>query len=203
MERFRGRNDDPGPRYANRSVRQDNGHEGSTSFKGEGGLMTFRSGLAALTVVCVLSPFAIAQQTGRKSYTLRGTVEQVNMDTKRLSVANEPIPGGMGAMTMNYSVEKEEVLGRVKPGDHITAKMYEGEVTLYDIQVVPTSAAPPQAAGARGLRLEELERMALENNPTVAQVQANIRVSAGLARQAGLYPNPTVGYYGDEIRGGY
>jgi cobalt-zinc-cadmium efflux system outer membrane protein len=34
-------------------------------------------------------------------------------------------------------------------------------------------------------------------------VQANLRVAAGLARQAGLYPNPTVGYYGDEIRGGY
>src|SRR5437899_853771 len=53
------------------------------------------------------------------------------------------------------------------------------------------------------LRLEDLERMALANNPTIVQVQANVRVSAGLARQAGLYPNPTVGYYGDEIRGGY
>jgi outer membrane protein, heavy metal efflux system len=45
--------------------------------------------------------------------------------------------------------------------------------------------------------------MALASNPTVAQVQANMRVAAGLARQAGLYPNPTVGYYGDEIRGGF
>jgi len=43
----------------------------------------------------------------------------------------------------------------------------------------------------------------LANNPTVAQVQASLRVAAGLTRQAGLYPNPTVGYYGDEIRGGY
>src|SRR5260370_18105715 len=53
------------------------------------------------------------------------------------------------------------------------------------------------------MRLEELEEMALANNPTVAQAQAKQRGAAGLAKQAGLYPNPTVGYYGDEIRGGY
>src|SRR5437667_8722538 len=45
--------------------------------------------------------------------------------------------------------------------------------------------------------------MELANNPTVAQVRANLRVASGLTRQAGLYPNPTVGYYGDEIRGGH
>jgi cobalt-zinc-cadmium efflux system outer membrane protein len=52
------------------------------------------------------------------------------------------------------------------------------------------------------LSLEELERLALANNPTVSEVQANLRATQGLAKQAGLYPNPTVGYYGDEIRGG-
>jgi cobalt-zinc-cadmium efflux system outer membrane protein len=156
--------------------------------------------VAVLNVVSLLA----AQQNDRKSYTLRGTVGQVNTVTKRLSVANEPIPGGMSAMTMNYSVDKEEVLGRVKPGDHITAKMYEGEMTLYDIQTVPTApAAAPPAAVETGLRLEDLEQIALANNPTIAQVEANVRVSLGLARQVGLYPNPSVGYYGDEIRGGY
>ena len=165
--------------------------------------MKFRMEAAVLAAVCLLTPLAGAQQSDRKSYALRGTVEQVNTTTKRLSVANEPIPGGMGAMTMNYSVDKEEVLGRIKPGDHITAKMYEGDMTLYDVQIVPTSSAAKPAATAPGMRLEDLEQMALANNPTVGQVQANVRVSAGQARQAGLYPNPTVGYYGDEIRGGY
>lgn len=163
--------------------------------------MKFR--IAVLAAVCLLIPLAEAQQSDKKSNTLRGTVEQVNTATKRLTVANEPIPGGMGAMTMNYSVDKEEVLGRVKPGDHITAKMYEGDMTLYDVQVVPVTPAANQVPGAPGMRLEDLEQMALSNNPTLAQVQANVLVSAGQARQAGLYPNPTVGYYGDEMRGGY
>lgn len=75
-------------------------------------------------------------------------------------------------------------------------------MTLYDIQVLPLAATPAEPASA-GLRLEDLERMALTGNPTLAQVQANVRMMAANARQAGLYPNPTVGYYGDEIRGGY
>ena len=165
--------------------------------------MKVRIGFAAVIIFTLLTPLAVAQKPAKKSYTLRGTVEQVDTTSKRLSVFNDPIPGGMGAMSMNYSVDKEEVLKRLKPGDRITAKIYDEDMTLYDLQVVPSAPATAQAATATGLRLEDLERMALENNPTLAQVQANVRVSAGLARQAGFYPNPTVGYYGDEIRGGY
>lgn len=52
------------------------------------------------------------------------------------------------------------------------------------------------------VRLEELEQMALSRNPTLAQAKANVAAAEGAKKQAGLYPNPTVGYYGDEIRGG-
>ncbi len=44
--------------------------------------------------------------------------------------------------------------------------------------------------------------MALANNPTLAQAKAGVRAAAGRTRQAGLWPNPTIGYMGDEIRGG-
>ncbi|HSA93738.1 MAG TPA: TolC family protein [Terriglobales bacterium] len=64
----------------------------------------------------------------------------------------------------------------------------------------------PRAAEAEetgpALMLEELERMALAGNPTLRQASAEVRVAAGRAKQAGLYPNPTVGYLGEEIRGG-
>ncbi len=52
------------------------------------------------------------------------------------------------------------------------------------------------------LTLEQLEQMALANNPTLAQASSEVRAAAGRTRQAGLYPNPTVGYQGEEIRGG-
>ncbi len=53
-----------------------------------------------------------------------------------------------------------------------------------------------------GLALEQLEQMALANNPTLKQATDLVRRSAAQARQVGLYPNPTVGYEGSEIRGG-
>ena len=148
---------------------------------------------------------AYAQQSDKKAFAFRGKVEQVNSATKRLTVHSEPVEGWMGEMRMGFAVDNDAVFDRVKAGDQITAKVYEGDFTLHEVQVVPpgNAAAAPGAATPGGLRLEDLEQMALANNPTVAQVQANMRVAAGLSRQAGLYPNPTVGYYGDEIRGGF
>ena len=52
------------------------------------------------------------------------------------------------------------------------------------------------------LHLEDLEKMGLENNPTLRQADAQVRSTQGRQRQAGLYPNPTVGYQGEQIRGG-
>jgi cobalt-zinc-cadmium efflux system outer membrane protein len=58
------------------------------------------------------------------------------------------------------------------------------------------------APAAPGLTLEQLLQMARTGNPTLGQAQAGIQEAAGRTLQAGLWPNPTVGYSGDEIRGG-
>ena len=52
------------------------------------------------------------------------------------------------------------------------------------------------------IRLEELEQMALASNPTLRQAAAEIGTSKARQLQSGLYPNPRVGYSGEEIRGG-
>ena len=52
------------------------------------------------------------------------------------------------------------------------------------------------------LRLEDLEQMALQHNPTLAQAAARIRAARGRKIQAGLYPNPSVGYTADEVSTG-
>jgi cobalt-zinc-cadmium efflux system outer membrane protein len=49
------------------------------------------------------------------------------------------------------------------------------------------------------LNLTELEQMALQHNPTLVQAGAQIRISRGQALQAGLHPNPEVGYVADQI----
>jgi outer membrane protein, heavy metal efflux system len=62
--------------------------------------------------------------------------------------------------------------------------------------------AQAQAPDQKTITLEELQQMALQNNPTFAQAAANIRAAEGRKQQSGLYPNPTVGYQGEQIRGG-
>ncbi len=49
------------------------------------------------------------------------------------------------------------------------------------------------------LRLEDLERMALEGNPTIGQAQAMVDAAAGRAQQAGLWPNPSFGANGEHV----
>jgi cobalt-zinc-cadmium efflux system outer membrane protein len=66
------------------------------------------------------------------------------------------------------------------------------------------SQTPARAAASdqRTITLEELQQMALQQNPTFAQAAANIRAAEGRKQQSGLYPNPVVGYQGEQIRGG-
>jgi len=49
------------------------------------------------------------------------------------------------------------------------------------------------------MRLEDLEAMALQRNPTVAQADAAIRAAQGRRKQAGLFPNPIAGYFLEEF----
>ena len=56
------------------------------------------------------------------------------------------------------------------------------------------SASAPAPSVTHAVSLADLESLALQNNPTLAQAQAGIEVEQGTYRQAGLYPNPQVGY---------
>src|SRR5258708_34197518 len=69
------------------------------------------------------------------------------------------------------------------------------------LATLPGRAQTP-ASEQKTITLEELQQMALQNNPTFAQSAANIQAAEGRKKQSGLYPNPTVGYQGEQIRGG-
>ncbi len=66
-------------------------------------------------------------------------------------------------------------------------------------QEAPGLAGIQASAAATGLRLEDLERMALEANPTIGQAKALVDAAAGRAQQAGLWPNPTFGANGEHV----
>jgi cobalt-zinc-cadmium efflux system outer membrane protein len=66
---------------------------------------------------------------------------------------------------------------------------------------LPGRAQTP-ASGRKTITLEELQQMAVQNNPTFRQSAANIQAAEGRKKQSGLYPDPTAGYQGEQIRGG-
>ena len=61
--------------------------------------------------------------------------------------------------------------------------------------------SPPSSTVDGALALEDLERLALESNPTLVQAAMAVRAAEGDYVQAGLYPNPVAAYVGDEIGG--
>lgn len=65
----------------------------------------------------------------------------------------------------------------------------------------PTAESDPNRANARPrmMRLEDFERIALNNNPSLAQAAAVVDISRGRAWQAGLWPNPDIGYQGEHV----
>ena len=102
----------------------------------------FRRLAAYLTVVFVLAASAVAQPGKGKSHTLEGKVEAVQ--ATMLTVNHGKVEGYMDAMTMPYKVDKPDLLKKVKVGDQIKATVYDGDYTLYDIQVVPPQAKAKQ-----------------------------------------------------------
>jgi outer membrane protein, heavy metal efflux system len=61
---------------------------------------------------------------------------------------------------------------------------------------------PPQAPQSPTLTLAALEDMAIASNPTLKQATAEVHAAESRKLQSGLYPNPIVGYQGEQIRGG-
>ena len=59
-----------------------------------------------------------------------------------------------------------------------------------------------QPAVSQGLTLQDLERIALERNPTIGQARADVDAATGRMKQAGLYPNPVLSAVGEEISAG-
>ena len=82
-----------------------------------------------------------------------------------------------------------------------------GPFLLIAVSSLACAALVPRAAAAQtvarpsppALSLQDLEGMALEQNPTLPQARASIRAAEGRETQAGLYPNPLVGYEAEEI----
>lgn len=81
------------------------------------------------------------------------------------------------------------------PGQHVMTPGMQMPSQPVEIQrprrqVIPTSPI---------MKLEELEAIAVQRNPTLAQADSAIRAAEGRRRQAGIFPNPIAGYFLEEF----
>lgn len=111
--------------------------------------------LTVIMMLCLFVAGVLAQQTKnappseKKEHAFKGKVEKIDPNGKTFTVNGENVEGWMGAMTMVYVPDKEEVLKQVKVGDQITAKVYDGDFrTLHDVHVVP-AAKPAETKGKK------------------------------------------------------
>ncbi len=66
---------------------------------------------------------------------------------------------------------------------------------------LPPLEADPLPKG-EPLSLAELQRLAMDNSPLLRQAAADVDAARGVALQAGLWPNPVVGFEGDTMNSG-
>lgn len=97
--------------------------------------------ILTLVVPIFVAALCLAQNTpAKKSYIFHGKVESVDKDAKTLTINGEKVEGWMEAMTMSYKVDDPSIVDRLKPGDQITATVYDGDYVLHKVQVVGKSA---------------------------------------------------------------
>ena len=113
--------------------------------------------LMAGALLCVLLSCGYAEQNknaapaGKKEYVFKGKVEKIDLTNKTFTVNGQKVEGWMDAMTMNYVPDKEDILKKVKVGDEITAKVYDGDFrTLHDVQIVAASKPAETKAAPAG-----------------------------------------------------
>jgi cobalt-zinc-cadmium efflux system outer membrane protein len=86
-----------------------------------------------------------------------------------------------------------------KPGDSEEDRRAQLRGLYPPLPAVPAEQALQQHAADAGLSLSSLQQMAMDQNPGIRAAAASVEAARGVMIQAGLYPNPSIGYEADTV----
>ena len=90
----------------------------------------------------------------------------------------------------------------LRPGEAETQRRIEIEKLYAALPAMPPPVGPQLLPGQAALTLDEAQRLAMSRSPLIRQAAADVEAARGTAIQAGLHPNPHVGYQADDINTG-
>ena len=109
--------------------------------------------------------------------------------------ATPPLPPGTVAPSGPVAPPRPDATAAPIPADPAD----EANSPLSPPSPLPDPDADRSAAGVSAMTLADFEQMALACNPTLVQAAGLVGVSRGRAWQAGLWPNPLIGYQGEHM----
>ena len=106
----------------------------------------------------------------------------------------------LSSLLLVSAAAAQQPMANTMPGMQMPSSSSSSQATT------PPAAAEPdvlaETAGRAPLTLDAVLTLARAHNPTLRAAQAAVAQTTSHAKQAGMLPNPVIGYEGDQIRGG-
>lgn len=161
----------------------------------------FTFGSTGLVVLLV----AGCASVGHQNDTARVTVASSNpaaaggsterLDDRRDATKSETVAETVAVEKVAFFDDEADALGEVTPVRIPDPLVLGGEDDVADFRSMGTEIS------ATGLiyTLFDIEQLAMENNPAIAAANATSGKASGLWNQVGTRPNPTLGYFGQQL----
>ncbi len=144
----------------------------------------FKSGLLVIAPAGILSATANAQMPSMGS---------MASPIGRTYTSPPPVP------TAPYGLDQLDPSGPLFPDVRYDGSDFSAAPAPVYVDGEMISEASPMDAETQGYGLDDFLTLAAQNNPTIRQARLQISAQTGKALQAGLYPNPTLNYIGEQI----
>ncbi len=144
----------------------------------------------SLPTICILSILALGEGcSSREGYVQNDYAPvAVSDDLADIRRVSSPVP------TAPMEPPDEQLIDQ--ESSTVDIQLVSQPVPMSEDETAPQIAPLPRNTG---VTIEELERIALDNNPAIRQLSAIAYRAAGVRDQVGAYPNPTIGYSAQQI----